>query len=104
MLTRSPRFRVVFGMACVFSLVIFYPVAFGRAGSTFLASNYLPAVNSYGLLILGEVLLWNVFGFDRKATQIYFLAPVRFESVLRAKNLIAIATVLLMTVSHLGRR
>ena len=97
-LTRSPRFRVIFGMACVFSLVIFYPVAFGRAGSTFLASNYLPAVNSYGLLILGEVLLWNVFGFDRKATQIYFLAPVRFESVLRAKNLIAIATVLLMTV------
>jgi ABC-2 type transport system permease protein len=97
-LARAPRFRVIFAMACVFSLVIFYPVAFGKAGTSILASNYLPAVNSYGVLILGEVLLWNVFGFDRKATQIYFVAPVRFYVVLRAKNLVAVCTVFLMTV------
>jgi len=49
-------------------------------------------------LILGEVLLWNVFGFDRKAAQIYYLAPLRFELVFQAKNLIAIWTVLLMSL------
>jgi ABC-2 type transport system permease protein len=63
-----------------------------------MAGNYLPVINTYGLLILGELLLWNVFGFDRKAAQIYFVAPVRFETVLRAKNLAALAAIVLMTL------
>lgn len=97
-LSRSPRFRVIFGMACLFSAVVFFPMAFGRNQSSFIQGNYLPVINAYGLLILGEVLLWNVFGFDRKAAQIYFVAPVSFETVLRAKNLAALAAILLMTV------
>jgi ABC-2 type transport system permease protein len=97
-LSRSPRFRVIFGMACFFSALVFFPLAFGRQRSTFMEGNYLPVINTYGLLILGEVLLWNVFGFDRKAAQIYFVAPVPFETVLRAKNLAALAAIVLMTL------
>jgi ABC-2 type transport system permease protein len=97
-LSRSPRFRVIFGMACIFSALVFFPLAFGRNHSRFMAGNYLPVINTYGLLILGELLLWNVFGFDRKAAQIYFVAPVRFETVLRAKNLAALAAIVLMTL------
>jgi ABC-2 type transport system permease protein len=37
--------------------------------------------------LLGEVAFWNNLGFDRSAAQIYFLAPVRFETVLLAKNI-----------------
>lgn len=97
-LSRSPRFRLLFGMACVFSVVVFFPLAFGRAGSTFLHDNYLPSISAYGLLILGDSLLWNMFGFDRRATQLYFVAPVQLASVVRAKNIVAIAAIALMTV------
>lgn len=97
-LSRSPRFRVIFGMACFFSALVFFPLAFGRNHSSFMEGNYLPVINTYGLLILGEVLLWNIFGFDRKAAQIYFVAPVPFETVLRAKNLAALAAIVLMTL------
>ena len=55
-------------------------------------------MNCYGLLILGEVLLWNVFGFDRSATQFYFVTPVRFQVVLRAKNIVAAIAILTMTL------
>ena len=96
-LTRSPRFRVIFGMACFFSLVVFFPFSSGRLSGGFLSENYLPAVSAYGLLILGEVLLWNTFGFDRKAAQLYFVAPVPFRTVLLAKNAVALALIALMT-------
>jgi ABC-2 type transport system permease protein len=46
-------------------------------------------MNVYGILILSDVLLWNVFGFDRSATQVYFVAPVNFTSVIHAKNISA---------------
>jgi ABC-2 type transport system permease protein len=56
----------------------------------FVANNFLPIVNVYGLLIMGEVLIFNVFGFDRKATQIYFVTTTPFDTVLKAKNLVAL--------------
>lgn len=97
-LSRSPRFRLLFGMACVFSIVVFFPLAFGRTGSTFLHENYLPSISAYGLLILGDSLLWNTFGFDRGAAQLYFVAPVQLATVLRAKNIVAVAAIILMTI------
>jgi ABC-2 type transport system permease protein len=88
-LLRTPRFRVLFGMACFFSVVIFFPMAFGRHGASFLASNYIAFVNTYGMLICGEVLIWNVFGFDRRAAQLYYVTPAGFKQVLLAKNAVA---------------
>ncbi len=97
-LSRSPRFRLLFGMACVFSVVVFFPLAFGRMGSAFLHENYLPSISAYGLLILGDTLLWNMFGFDGHAAQLYFVAPVQLAAVVRAKNIVAIAAIALMTI------
>lgn len=97
-LARSARFRVIFGMACLFSMVIFFPLAFGKSPNSFVAQNYLPGVSAYGLLIVGEVLLWNTFGFDRKAAQLYFVAPVPFALVLRSKNIVAFLVIALMTL------
>ncbi len=97
-LVRMPRFRVMFGMACIFGVLIFIPMSLGGPGSGFMGNNFLPVVSVYGLLLLGDVVLWNVFGFDRQAAQLYFLAPVRFESVLRAKNLAAIIFIVLQTM------
>jgi ABC-2 type transport system permease protein len=88
-LLRTPRFRVVLGMATLFSAIIFFPMTFGKGGSGFLARNYIAFINTYGMLILGEVLLWNFFGYDRRAAQLYYITPVRFAQVLRAKNLVA---------------
>jgi len=93
-LLRMPRFRVLFGMACVFSVVIFIPMtlrADGRAGHSFVTQNFLPIVTLYGLLLLSDTLLLNVFGFDRSAAQLYFVTPVHLATVLKAKNLTAIA-------------
>jgi len=98
-LVRMPRFRVMFGMACIFGVLIFIPMTLRRAGTGFIANNFLPVVNVYGLLLLGDVLLWNVFGFDRGAAALYFVTPVTFESVLKAKNVTAIAFIILQTVA-----
>lgn len=98
-LSRSPRFRLTFGMACLLSVIVFFPLAYGRARSTVVAQNFLPAMNLYGLLIVGETLLWNAFGFDRRAAQIYFVAPVPLATVFRAKNIVAVAAVGIMTVA-----
>ncbi|HEY7306616.1 MAG TPA: hypothetical protein VH601_21010 [Bryobacteraceae bacterium] len=103
-LLRMPRFRVLFGMACIFSVVVFVPVTFNqdiRHGSGFVSSNFLPIVNLYGLLLLSDVLLLNVFGLDRNATQLYFVVPVSLSTVMRAKNLAAVAFVLLQTAAVL---
>jgi ABC-2 type transport system permease protein len=96
-LIRTPRFRVLFGMACLFSAVIFFPMAFGTTSSGFLASNYLAFINTYGMLIIGEVLFWNIFGFDRRAAQLYFVTPVKLAQVIKAKNLVAVIFVSLQT-------
>ena len=90
-LIRSPRFRLVFLMGCTFGLI--FSRAFGSGGGDSDAL-YLPDslvyAGVYSLLLLGEVCFWNIFGFDRSATQIYFLAPVRFPKVLLAKNITAL--------------
>ncbi|MBV8845224.1 MAG: hypothetical protein JO307_20655, partial [Bryobacterales bacterium] len=90
-LARSPRFRMVFFMGFTFGLVVWLPTAFGRPGGahSFFATNYLTMVSLYSLLLLSEVCLWNSFGFDRSAAQIYFLAPLPFSKVLIGKNLCA---------------
>lgn len=94
-LLRMPRFRVLFGMACIFSVVVLVPVALEGGHHAFMRVNLLPIVNLYGLLILSDALLLNVFGFDRKATQIYFVTPAPFATVLKAKNLTAVVFILL---------
>jgi len=91
-LTRTPRFRLVFTMGFSFGLLIWLPMAFGRAGNrnSLLAENYLTLVSLYALLILSDALFWNCFGFDRSAVQLYLLAPVKFSLVLIGKNIAAV--------------
>jgi ABC-2 type transport system permease protein len=100
-LLRMPRFRVMFGMACVFSVLVFIPMTLSesRHGSSFMSNNFLVVTTLYGLLILSDSLLLNVFGFDRLGTQIYFVSPISFRTVLIAKNLTAITFVLIQSVS-----
>ncbi|MCC7496827.1 MAG: hypothetical protein IT160_04560 [Bryobacterales bacterium] len=90
-LSRAPRFRLVFLMGFTFGLIIWLPAAYHRGHSqgNFLAQNYLVSVSAYSLLLLGEVCFWNAFGFDRGAAQLYFVAPLEFRTVLRAKNITA---------------
>lgn len=94
-LLRMPRFRVLFGMACFLSVIVLAPMAFNSGDRVFMRANILPIVNLYGLLILSDALLLNVFGFDRKAAQVYFAAPAPFATVLKAKNLVAIAFIVM---------
>jgi len=102
-LLRMPRFRVLFGMACVFSVVVFIPMTLNEArhASSFMSNNFLVVTTLYGLLIMSDSLLLNVFGFDRLATQIYFVTPIPFRTVLLAKNLAAVTFVLIQSVSVL---
>ena len=90
-LVRSPRFRLVFAMGFSFGLIIWWPVAFGhsRNAHSFLGDNYVTVVSLYAVMLLSEVLFWNVFGFDRAAAQLYFVAPLKPGTVLKGKNLAA---------------
>jgi ABC-2 type transport system permease protein len=96
-LSRAPRFRLVFTMGFSFGLIVWLPLAFRRAeaGAGAFSSNYLTFVSLYALLLLGEVCFWNVFGFDRSAAQSYFAMPVRLQTVIAAKNVTAVFFVLL---------
>ncbi|MCU1295101.1 MAG: hypothetical protein JWP08_3951 [Bryobacterales bacterium] len=87
-LLRMPRFRVILGMACLFSVVVFLPLAQG--GASFMRANFLEVAALYGMLILSDALFWNIFGFDRSAAQIYFASPVELKRVFQAKNLTAV--------------
>jgi ABC-2 type transport system permease protein len=98
-LLRMPRFRVIFGMSCIFSVLVFIPMILRGSEVGFINNNFLPMVSMYGLLILGEVLLFNVFGFDRNAGQVYFVTPVPLDAVLKAKNLVAAVFILLQNLS-----
>ncbi len=90
-LSRSPRFRLVFLMGFSFGLLIWLPLAFSnRDPHSMFSTHYLTAVTVYGLMLLGEVCIWNVFGFDRSAVQIYYLAPIPLSSALIAKNIAAL--------------
>ena len=66
-----------------------------RGSISFLSDNYLTFVATYALLLLGDVCLWNVFGFDRSAAQAYLVTPVTLRSAFLAKNLTALTFVLL---------
>ncbi len=98
-LVRTPRFRIRFGMACIFSVLIFVPLAANttRAGSPFLDRNFFPVTTLYGLLLLSDAVILNVFGTDRGATAVYFAAPIGFGTVLRAKNIVAVICVALQS-------
>ncbi|MDX1982296.1 MAG: hypothetical protein SFV51_18630 [Bryobacteraceae bacterium] len=99
-LMRSPRFRIAFFMGFSFGLLIWLPAAFGkRGGSGWIETNFLVILFSYSLLLLSEVSIWNVLGFDRSAAQVYWLAPVRLWQMLVSKNIaIALFFVLEMAI------
>ncbi|HZS57483.1 MAG TPA: hypothetical protein VFA65_23995 [Bryobacteraceae bacterium] len=103
-LLRMPRFRIMFGMACVFSVVVFIPMTLSQVShgkNAFMSNNFLVVTTLYGLLILSDALLLNVFGFDRRATQLYYVSPIPFRTVLIAKNLTAITFVCIQSISVL---
>ncbi len=88
-LSRSPRFRLTFVMGFTFSIVIWLPMALRNGEDSFVALHFADVVTLYSVLLLGQVLFWNCFGFDRSGASLYFSAPVPIETVLRAKNLAA---------------
>jgi ABC-2 type transport system permease protein len=98
-LTRAPRFRLVFFMGFTFGILLWVPVAFGphQVPGGF-SRNLLVWISLYAALLLGEVLFWNIFGFDRTAAQAYFVMPVTMATVLAAKN-IAAAFFLLLEIT-----
>ncbi len=106
-LSRTSRFRIVFTMGFTFGLLIWLPMARGRAGGApgWMGENFLTVVVLYALMLLSEVLFYNSFGFDRSAAQLYFLVPVRPATVVMAKNIAAVffvaAEVSLVTVACL---
>jgi ABC-2 type transport system permease protein len=93
-LSRAPRFRLLFLIAGTFGAVLWLPQVM-RARDGWLAHNYITMATLYGMLVLGEVLYWNVFGFERASVQHWFVTPVRFGAVLRAKNVVAVVYTLL---------
>jgi hypothetical protein len=91
-LPRVPRFRMLFLMGAFFSLIVFVPFLSQPGGAPshgFMRQNFLTIVVLYSMLLLTEPLFANVFAYDRKAAQAYYVLPVRFSSVLLAKNLTA---------------
>jgi len=97
-LSRAPRFRLIFLMASTFGAVLWLPQVMRSRGG-WLAQNYVTMATLYGMLVLGEVLYWNVFGFERASAQHWFVTPVRFSAVLRAKNIVAaVYTLLAMAI------
>jgi len=93
-LARIPRFRMVYGMSCVFGIVVYFPALRNPNPASFFIQNGLPFMALYGLLMLGPISYWNAFGFDRSAVEGYFSWPVRFRDALISKN-ITVALLLL---------
>jgi ABC-2 type transport system permease protein len=100
-LARIPRFRMVYAMSCFFGIVIYMPTLRHPRPESFFMQNALPIMALYGLLMLGPITYWNCFGFDRTAVQGYFSWPVRFRSVLIAKN-ISVACLLIPQIVALA--
>jgi ABC-2 type transport system permease protein len=99
-LIRMPRFRVMLGMACIFSTVLFLPMIIreGAGANGIFKQNFFPFANLYALLLLSDTLILNVFGTDRSAAQLYFLSPTPFATVIRAKNLVAWVFILVINL------
>jgi ABC-2 type transport system permease protein len=98
-LVRMPRLRVVFGAACVFSIFVFLPVATEAGEHSFMGENIVPVTSLYGLLLMSDALLLNIFGFDRGAAQLYFITPPSLSTIIRAKNLAAVAFIVLQSLA-----
>jgi len=98
-LARTPRFRVVFMMGFSFGVMVFLPMALhaGRESGRDPFHDYLTIICAYALLLLADVVFWNVFGLDNNAAQMYFLLPCSTRYILLAKNLAAITFVVLET-------
>lgn len=94
-LAHAPRFRLVFLMGFSFGFLIWLPIMREPNMPAMLRANFPALVAVYGLVLLAEVIIWNVFGFDRSAARLYYAAPVRLSTVLIAKNLATLAVVLL---------
>lgn len=102
-LARSPRFRLVFFMGFSFGLLLWLPIAAGRTGNlsiqaakgSFWTENFLTMVSAYALLLLGEVCFLNSFGFDRGASQAYWVFPVTLRQGLLSKNIASMFYILL---------
>ncbi|MGE5486935.1 MAG: hypothetical protein ACM3ZB_03835 [bacterium] len=94
-LAHAPRFRLVFVMGFSFGFLIWLPIMGEPEVPAVLRANFPALVAVYGLVLLAEVVIWNVFGFDRAAARLYYTAPVRLSTVLIAKNLATLAVVLL---------
>jgi ABC-2 type transport system permease protein len=60
-----------------------------------LGKHFLTVVCVYALTLLGQVSYWNCFGFDRSATQIYFVAPQPLRATLVGKNIASLALIYL---------
>ena len=86
-------------MACVFSIFVFLPLALQAGRHSFMRENQVPISTLYGILLLSDALLLNIFGFDRAATQAYFCTPVSLSVVIRVKNLAAIFLVALQSLA-----
>ncbi len=97
-LAHSPRFRLVFIMGFSFGFLIWLPIMRDPDLPSMLRANYPAFVAVYGLLLLAEVVIWNVFGFDRAAARLYYAAPVRISTVLIAKNAATLTMVMLEVV------
>lgn len=93
-LSRVSRFRTVFMMGFTFGLLIWLPMV-NRNGTGWISQNYLVMISGYALLLLSGVCFYNCFGFDRSATQFYFVAPVKFSTVLLGKNITTVFFVVL---------
>lgn len=96
-LARSPRFRLVFVMGFTFGILLLLPFVLrtSRSSDGGLPAYSLTLMCVYSLLLLGDTIFWNVFGFDRAATKLYFLEPLQFSVVLVGKNLVAMIFVLI---------
>ncbi len=93
-LVRILRFRMTYGMSCIFGILMIAPqMRLQRQGSGFLQYALL-LMALYGLLMMGQITYWNSFGFDRSAIQGYFSWPIRFRDALIAKNLTVIVLII----------
>lgn len=95
-LLRTPRFRLLFLMGFSFGVLMWWPMynrglAEGQAPS----GNYTVAIVLYAVVLLSDAVVWNVFGFDRSAAQLYFSMPVPLSKTLAAKNAAAAVFIVL---------
>jgi ABC-2 type transport system permease protein len=98
-MARSPRFRMLLLMSCGLGLLMASNYARNASpGPHWGRPDFLVLAAAYSLLMLGQVAVWNAFGMDRSAAQFYFVAPLRIERVMMAKN-IAGALLVLFGVS-----